>query len=57
MDKVAERDTKNLFMDVQAVLCTVIIALLAGGALSLYLPRKDCSAWQRRPFSCPEGQS
>ena len=37
MDKVAERDTKNLFMDVQAVLCTVITVLLAGGVLNLYL--------------------
>ena len=37
MDKVAEHDTKNLFMDVQAVLCTVITVLLAGGALNLYL--------------------
>ena len=28
---------KNLFMAVQAVLCTVITVLLAGGALNLYL--------------------
>jgi len=48
---------KNLFMTVQAILCMVIAALLPGGALSLYLPRKGCPAWQKRPFSCPEGQS
>ena len=43
MEKVAEHDTKKLFMAVQAILCMVIAALLSGGALSLYLPRKRLS--------------